>query len=96
MPKIPKEDTPRMKRRPMLMSLMKKFPANGMTEKTAKAAVTLIAGASKKTNLSAPAGIMSSLRRSLMPSATGWSRPQGPTRMGPSLACMKERTLRST
>jgi len=60
-----------------------------MTEKTAKAAVTLIAGASKKTNLSAPAGIMSSLRRSLMPSH-GLEQAPRPHPHGPSLACMKE------
>ncbi len=42
-----------------------------MAAKTVKAAATLMAGASRKTHSSAPAGMMSSLSSSFNPSATG-------------------------
>ena len=55
----------------------------GMTAKAISAAITDSIGASVKTTLSAPDGVMSSLKISLTPSASGWSRPSGPTRFGP-------------
>ena len=48
-----------------------------------------------KTNRSAWSGIRSSLKKSLMPSASVWARPQGPARLGPMRLCMSEITLRS-
>src|SRR5262249_25539212 len=50
-----------------------------------------------KTTLSAIAGMMSSLRRSLMPSAMDCAQPcQPPTRIGPSRSCICADTLRSS
>src|SRR5580692_575604 len=59
------------------------------------AAVTEISGANQKIILSASSGMMSSLIRSFTASAIGCSNPCGPTRMGPSRACMSAMTLRS-
>src|ERR671915_1619680 len=36
-----------------------------------------------------------SLKNSLMPSASDWSRPKGPARLGPIRFCMSATTLRS-
>ena len=52
-------------------------------------------GASLKTNRSASAGTRSSLKISLMPSASVWRRPKGPQRWGPMRLCMSEIALRS-
>ena len=52
-------------------------------------------GAIRNMGLSAPAGMMSSLSMSLIGSATACSTPHGPTRIGPTLACMNARILRS-
>src|ERR1700722_19571794 len=59
------------------------------------AAVTEISGANQKIILSASSGMMSSLIKSFTASAIGCSNPCGPTRMGPSRACMSAITLRS-
>src|ERR1700693_1930152 len=59
------------------------------------AAVTEISGANQKIILSASSGIMSSLMSSFSASAIGCSNPCGPTRMGPSRACMSAMTFRS-
>ncbi len=42
------------------------------------------------------AGRVSSLRKFLRPSATGWRMPKGPTRLGPYRSWMNPATLRST
>src|SRR6185295_19589782 len=68
---------------------------NGTTEKTMKAEATAIYGAKKKIQRSALSGMKSSLTRSLMPSAIGCKSPQGPTRIGPNLACMNAEIFRS-
>ena len=60
----------------------------GIATKTAKAGTIAMSGASQKRNLSALAGIISSLSMSLMASATGCNRPCGPTLQGPSLTCI--------
>src|SRR5580693_2012517 len=59
------------------------------------AAVTEISGANQKIALSASSGMMSSLIKSFSASAMGCSNPCGPTRMGPSRACMSAITFRS-
>ena len=59
------------------------------------AAVTEISGANQKIALSASSGMMSSLIKSFSASAMGCSNPCGPTRMGPSRACMSAMTFRS-
>src|ERR1700675_2793382 len=59
------------------------------------AAVTEIRGANQKIALSASSGMMSSLINSFTASAIGCSNPCGPTRMGPSRACMSAMTFRS-
>src|SRR5688572_1953621 len=60
-----------------------------------KAVKTARAGAATKTHLFAPAGVSSSLKKSLMPSATGWRMPTGPVRFGPRRNCMKASRRRS-
>ncbi len=52
-------------------------------------------GASWKTNRSALVGMMSSFMKSLVPSASVWSRPQGPATFGPMRFCNRLTTLRS-
>ena len=51
-------------------------------------------GEEKKT-LSTCDGITSSLRKNLPPSASGWSKPPGPTRLGPTRSCIQAETFRS-
>src|ERR1043165_4510097 len=68
---------------------------NGITENTMKAEATAIYGAKKKIQRSAFSGMKSSLVSSLRPSAIGCSSPHGPTRIGPSLACINAEILRS-
>ena len=54
--------------------------------------VTATTGAARKAHLLAAAGITSSLKKSLMPSAIGCSSPKGPVRFGPSRNCMNAST----
>src|SRR6185503_1383332 len=68
---------------------------NGMTEKTMNADATAMYGAKKKIQRSAFSGMKSSLTSSLRPSAIGCSSPHGPTRIGPSRACMNAEIFRS-
>src|SRR4051812_41606742 len=68
---------------------------NGMTENAVNAVTVEITGARKNTALSARAGMMSSLNASFRPSARDWSRPNGPTRLGPGRTCMRATTRRS-
>ena len=77
------DETPSMNRMPMFMSVTACVRPNGTTRKVVKAVMTTATGASQKTSLSAPSGIMSSFTSSLRASANGCSRPCGPTRMGP-------------
>ncbi len=66
-----------------------------MMEKTTTAGTATSQGARLNTVLSALAGSRGSFVNSLMPSATVWSRPIGPARLGPIRFCMKLMTLRS-
>lgn len=53
-------------------------------------------GIMMKSNGEEVEGRMGSLMNSLIPSAIGWSRPKGPTMLGPLRDCMQLRTFRST
>ena len=53
-------------------------------------------GASENSLASAAEGIKSSLSRFLMPSASHWRMPCGPTRFGPTRDCMRAQTRRSS
>src|SRR6185369_3921652 len=68
---------------------------NGTTEKTMNADATAMYGAKKKIQRSALSGMKSSFTSSLMPSAIGCSNPHGPTRIGPSRACINADIFRS-
>ena len=70
-------------------------PPTGTTAKATKAGTTERYGASLKVKESAWSGSRSSLKTSLVPSASVCSRPQGPARLGPMRLCMSEITLRS-
>ena len=71
-------------------------PPQGTTATDRNAVRMASPGAATKIHLFAPSGITSSLKKSLIPSATGCSRPKGPVRLGPSRNCMKASTRRST
>src|SRR5256714_933748 len=71
-------------------------PDSGTTEKARKAGSTDRYGASRKTGRSAESGIDCSLKNNLMPSASDWSNPNGPARLGPIRFCMSATTLRSS
>ena len=75
---------------PMVMT-----PPMGTTVKISTAGITERYGASLKTNASARSGSRSSLKTSLVPSASVCNRPHGPARFGPTRLCMSEITLRS-
>src|SRR5919198_900066 len=69
----------------------------GSTINDMKVTPKMSIGDNLKTSLSAIAGMMSSLRRSLMPSAMDCAQPcQPPTRMGPRRSCICADTLRSS
>ena len=70
-------------------------PPKGITAKSEMAAVMLIMGAITKRVWSARAGITSSLKKALIPSAMGWNRPKGPTRLGPYRTWIRPKILRS-
>ena len=72
------------------------MPPQGTTAMARKAVTTARPGAATKSHLFAPSGISSSLKKSLMPSATGCRIPKGPVRLGPSRNCMKASSRRST
>jgi hypothetical protein len=61
----------------------------GITANDASAATSEMAGASGYSQRSAMAGLMSSLNSSFRASATGCSRPVGPTRFGPTRICKR-------
>ena len=66
----------------------------GMIEKARNAGSTERYGASLKTKRSAESGTDCSLKKSLMPSASVWSTPNGPAFAGPMRFCMSAMTLR--
>ncbi len=74
---------------------MVSVPPIGTIAKVMKAGMTTRNGASLKTVRSASAGTRSSLKISLMPSATVCRSPKGPQRCGPMRLCMSEMALRS-
>ncbi len=61
---------------------------NGTTAIARNAGTAEMIGARMKTSLSAAVGMMSSFNISFTPSASDWSRPQGPVRFGPMRCCM--------
>ena len=69
--------------------------SSGITAQAASASTVVISGASKKTVLSAPAGITGSLMTNFRRSAKDCSRPKGPTTLGPRRNCTAAQTLRS-
>ena len=71
------------------------MPPTGTTAKMMKAGTVERYGANLKVNESDCSGIRSSLKISLVPSASVCSSPQGPARFGPIRLCMSEITLRS-
>ena len=68
---------------------------NGTTAQAASAGIRDITGARKNNPVLAWLGEMISLKNSFMPSATGCSRPSGPTRFGPIRICIQPMSLRS-
>ena len=70
-------------------------PEMGITARAVKAGITVRMGARVKRKRSARSGMMSSLIRSLIPSAIGWRIPWNPTRRGASRTCMKPRIFLS-
>ena len=67
----------------------------GITATITSAGIIVNIGAKKNNVLSAPAGVNSSLNMSLIPSAAGCNKPQGPTRLGPLRTCIRAAILRS-
>ncbi len=70
-------------------------PPTGTMANVMSAGTNTRYGASLKTKRSASAGIKSSLKNSLMPSANVCKIPNGPQRCGPMRLCMSEMALRS-
>jgi hypothetical protein len=66
-----------------------------MTAKMISAGTSASNGATVCTHTFACDGVTSSLVASLMPSAMGWSSPNGPTRFGPRRTWMRPITRRS-
>src|SRR6202166_358177 len=84
-----------MKRSPTFRSAIWNQGPIASADMASIAAVTEISGANQKIILSASSGMMSSLLKSFSASAIDCSNPCGPTRMGPSRACMSAMTFRS-
>ena len=80
---------------PTLMSAITRPSPKGITAQPIMPSVKVSIGASRKTTRFAPEGRMVSLKNSLRPSASGCSRPKGPTTLGPLRSCMAPITLRS-
>ncbi len=94
-PIVVSEEIATMKKTPRLRSVNQTSGANGTAANMAIAEARTSAGAKTKRSLSAPAGIVSSLTRSLMASAIDWRSPNGPTRFGPIRHWMWPPTFRS-
>ena len=73
----------------------RKSPPSGITDHTRNAGTNARNGASRNTNRSARSGRRSSLKNSLMPSASVCRIPNGPALFGPTRFCMPAMTLRS-
>ncbi len=84
------------KKRPRFRSAGIRCGPMGMTTSMTKTPASVMTGPRMNRGLSAPAGMMSSLPRSLIPSASVWSQPCQPTSMGPRRLCMCAETLRSS
>ena len=82
----PSEVMPRKNSRPTFASDTLIVCVIGTTAKARSTVTTNIPGATTYTSRSANGGIQSSFMKSLMMSAIGCSRPNGPTRFGPSLS----------
>ena len=78
------------------MFLMTTSWATGSVTQMRKDGTKTASGASQYMRLSAHDGRMSSLDMSFTASATGWSAPWKPTRMGPIRICIRARALRSS
>ena len=61
-----------------------------------RAGTSVMIGARMNSSLSAEAGINSSLKNSLIPSATGCNNPNGPARLGPMRTWILARIRRSS
>src|SRR5208282_3780398 len=68
----------------------------GMTEIEVSAKINAIIGAAMYSGLNTCGGVRSSLKINLAPSASGCSRPKGPTRVGPQRFWICADTLRSS
>src|SRR5213078_4548991 len=77
------------------MFAITKVSLSGTAAQTASAGISESIGAVTNKNLFAFAGTMISLISILITSANGCSKPNGPTRFGPSRPCIQPRTLRS-
>ena len=77
------DDMARKKSSPTLRSATTQPSATGTTMKESSAVISTRDGATTNTRLSANGGTQSSLNRILNVSASTWSRPAGPTRLGP-------------
>src|SRR5215472_1942017 len=80
---------------PTLIGATTQPGASGIAAQAPSASVTLISGASRNTNLSAPAGMVSSFSRNFARSANDCSSPKGPTTFGPLRSPTPAKSLRS-
>ena len=69
--------------------------AQGITVLVTREVTMASPGPRRKRNLFEASGIISSLKKSLPPSASGWKIPKGPARFGPWRSCSQPATLRS-
>ena len=69
--------------------------ATGITAKVTSAGTVARIGPRMKYSFAELAGSVSSLRKFLTPSASGWNRPKGPTRFGPLRSWIHAATRRS-
>src|ERR1044072_8616156 len=79
----PMEDMARKNSNPIFRSATSTFGAKGIIVKLMSTLATTTAGANTNTTLSAKGGIQSSLKNSLIVSASTMNSPKGPARLGP-------------
>ena len=94
-PYTPREETAKRYIIPTLISETTNPGAKGMTAHPAKLKTIVIMGASIKTILLEPLGIIFSFVISFKASAKLCSKPNGPTTFGPLLNCIKAKTFLS-